>query len=68
MLLWLAGLASRELREPREVVAQFDRPYVTDATAFETAFGPFELTSYRESFATTLAWAHNASDATPAWR
>ena len=67
-MLWLAGLANRELREAREVVAQFDRPYITDATAFETAFGPFEPTPHRESLATTLAWAHDASDATPAWR
>jgi nucleoside-diphosphate-sugar epimerase len=67
-MLWLAGLVNRELREAREVVAQFDRPYITDPTAFEAAFGPFEPTPHHESLATTLAWAQSADDATPAWR
>jgi nucleoside-diphosphate-sugar epimerase len=67
-MLWLAGLVNRELREAREVVAQFDRPYVTDSGAFEAAFGGFTATPHREALASTLAWASAADDAAPAWR
>ena len=54
-MLWLAGLANRQLREAREVVAQFDRPYVTRADDFEAAFGPIELTPHDQAIAATLA-------------
>ena len=67
-MLWLVGLFNRDLREAREVVAQFDRPYVTDATAFEAAFGPFEATPHDEALAMTVAWARGLNDATPARR
>ncbi len=67
-MLALAGLVNRELREAKEVVAQFDRPYVTDASAFEAAFGALEVTSHDEALAQTVAWARRDTDATPAWR
>jgi nucleoside-diphosphate-sugar epimerase len=67
-MLALAGLFNRELREAREVVAQFDRPYVTDAGAFEAAFGTIEATPHREALAETLTWAQGALDFEPAWR
>jgi nucleoside-diphosphate-sugar epimerase len=55
-MLWLVGLANAELREAREVVPQFDRPYVTDATAFEATFGPIAVTPHREALEATVAW------------
>jgi nucleoside-diphosphate-sugar epimerase len=57
LMLRLIGLVNRELREALEVVAQFDRPYVTDASAFEAAFGPIEVTDHREALAATAGWA-----------
>lgn len=60
-MLWLAGLWDAQLREAREVVPQFDRPYVTDATAFQGAFGPIETTPHADALAATVAWAHQAA-------
>lgn len=67
-MLALAGLFNRELREAREVVAQFDRPYVTDASAFETAFGRVEVTSHRDALEATVAWARDGATPSPAWQ
>ena len=55
-MLALAGLFNRELREAREVVPQFDRPYVTDASDFEERFGPVPVTEHRAGIAETVAW------------
>ena len=60
-MLWALGLFNAQLREAREVVAQFDRPYVTDASAFEAAFGPIEVTPHAEAIATTVAWRSEVS-------
>lgn len=54
-MLALLGLVNAELRESREVAEQFARPYVTDATAFTTTFGPVELTAHRDALAATVA-------------
>lgn len=54
-MLALAGLVNPELRELRELVGQWDRPYVTDASAFEAAFGPFAVTPHRVAIAATVA-------------
>jgi nucleoside-diphosphate-sugar epimerase len=56
-MLRMIGLVNRELKEALEVVGQFDRPYVTDASAFEATFGPLEVTDHREALAATVAWA-----------
>lgn len=55
-MLWVMGLFDAQLREAREVVPQFDRPYVTDASAFEAAFGPIEVTPHAQAVAATVAW------------
>jgi nucleoside-diphosphate-sugar epimerase len=57
LMLRMIGLVDRELKEAREVVGQFDRPYVTDASTFETTFGPVQLTDHRDALAATVAWA-----------
>jgi nucleoside-diphosphate-sugar epimerase len=54
-MLWVAGLVDVRLREAREVVAQFDRPYVVDASAFEAAFGPIETTPHEQALRATVA-------------
>lgn len=56
LLLRVAGLFVAQLREAREVVEQFDRPYTVDATAFETELGPVPTTPHREAVAETVAW------------
>lgn len=56
-MLRLAGLFDADLREAHELIGQFDRPYVTDATAFEQAFGPVELTPHAAALEVTLAAA-----------
>jgi nucleoside-diphosphate-sugar epimerase len=54
-MLRVLGLFDARLREARELVDQWDRPYVTDAGAFETTFGPVETTAHAEALAATLA-------------
>jgi len=55
-MLWAMGLFDAQLREAREVVPQFDRPYLIDASAFEAAFGAFEVTPHADAIAATVAW------------
>ncbi|MFO7959718.1 MAG: NAD-dependent epimerase/dehydratase family protein [Nitriliruptoraceae bacterium] len=62
-MLWAMGLFSSQLRETREVVPQFDRPYVVDASAFEATFGPIELTPHAEAIGATVAWLRAARPA-----
>ncbi len=59
-MLALAGLFNRELREARELTEQFVRPWVTDASAFEAAFGPFTPTPHEQAVAETVAAARRA--------
>jgi nucleoside-diphosphate-sugar epimerase len=54
-MLWTLGLFNGQMREAREVVAQFDRPYVTDASAFEATFGHLPVTDHAQALAATVA-------------
>jgi nucleoside-diphosphate-sugar epimerase len=54
-MLTVAGLFDARLREARELVDQWDRPYVTDASEFETTFGSIETTDHRTAIARTIA-------------
>lgn len=54
-MLWLAGLVDAQLREAREQVAQFDRPYVALGEDFEAAFGPLRTTPHEVAVAETVA-------------
>ncbi len=65
-LLWLAGLADAQLREAREIVAQFDRPYVTRADGFEAAFGPVATTPHEQAIAETVAYFRAGRRVAPA--
>ncbi len=44
------------IREVDVVLYQWTQPFVSDWSAFETAFGPFERTPLDEAIATTLDW------------
>jgi nucleoside-diphosphate-sugar epimerase len=56
MALRLAGLFVPMVREVRVVLYQWMEPFVSDWSAFEAAFGPFERTPLDEALATTIAW------------
>ncbi len=64
-MLWMIGLFNPQLREAREVVPQFDRPYTVDASAFEAAFGAVELTPHGEAVAATVAWYRDHASVSP---
>ena len=55
-MLRLGGLFDPMVRESRSVVVQYDRPWVTDAAAFEAAFGTVEVTPHARAVAETVAW------------
>lgn len=53
-MLTLAGLFSRDVREVREVLYQFEGPFVVDASKFERTFGG-HVTPHREAIRETVA-------------
>jgi hypothetical protein len=55
-MLTLAGLFKPQIRELRELAEQWDRPYTTDASAFQVAFGAPELTPHERAVPYTVAW------------
>ena len=54
-MLRVGGLRDPNVRELRELVEQWDRPYTIDASAFTEAFGPFEPTPHPDAVARTVA-------------
>ncbi len=62
-MLWAAGLVDPQLREAREQVAQFDRPYETRALDFEAAFGHHQVTPHPDAMTASLAARAGAQDA-----
>jgi nucleoside-diphosphate-sugar epimerase len=54
--LRLLGLFMPPLREIAVVLYQWQEPWISDWSAFEAAFGPFERTPLDEAIATTLDW------------
>jgi nucleoside-diphosphate-sugar epimerase len=50
----LLGLFVPALRELPELVYQYERPFVSDASKFEGAFGPFAVTPHEGALRTTL--------------
>lgn len=56
LTLRLAGMVDARARESTEMLYQWDRPFVLNATKFERTFAPFEVTPHREAVAATVAW------------
>jgi nucleoside-diphosphate-sugar epimerase len=52
----LLGLVMPVMREIGVVLYQWNEPWISDWSAFETAFGPFERTPLDQAIATTLDW------------
>ena len=55
-MIRIAGVFKPLLRELSETLYQFERPFVSDASKFQRAFGPFEPTPHPEAVARTVAW------------
>jgi nucleoside-diphosphate-sugar epimerase len=55
-MLRIAGLFRPFLRELDETLYQFERPFVSDASRFQGAFGPFEPTPHPEAVRRTVDW------------
>jgi nucleoside-diphosphate-sugar epimerase len=55
-MIRLAGLFNPFLRELNETLYQFEQPFVSDASKFQRAFGPFEPTPYPEAVRRTVDW------------
>ena len=55
-MIRMAGLFNPFLRELNETMYQFERPFVSDPSKFQGAFGPFEPTPHPEAVRRTVAW------------
>lgn len=56
LALRLAGLLDPRARESAEMLYQWERPFVLDASKFQRAFGPLEPTPHPQAVAATVAW------------
>ena len=56
LALRTAGLFDPRARETTEMLYQWERPLVLDASKFQRAFGPLEPTPHPQAVATTVAW------------
>ncbi|MDP9050681.1 MAG: NAD-dependent epimerase/dehydratase family protein [Acidobacteriota bacterium] len=61
-MLWLAGLFNFQVRESREMLYQYDSPYVFDSSKFEREFG-FAGTPYVDGIRATAASMKSSSAA-----
>jgi nucleoside-diphosphate-sugar epimerase len=52
----IGGLFNPLLRELNETLYQFERPFVSDASKFQAAYGPFEPTPHRAAASLTVDW------------
>jgi len=52
----LLGLFNPVVRELNETMYQFERPFVSDATKFQTTFGAFEPTPHPDAVRRTVTW------------
>jgi nucleoside-diphosphate-sugar epimerase len=55
-MIRIAGLFNPLVRELNETLYQFERPFVSDASKFQRAFGPFEPTPHPEAVNRTVEW------------
>ena len=55
-MIRLVGVFNPLVRELNETLYQFERPFVSDASKFQGAFGPFEPTPHQEAVQRTVDW------------
>lgn len=63
--LRIAGLFDARARESREMLYQWDRPFVLDASKFQQVFGPYEPTPPQQAVAATVAWFADVAGGEP---
>jgi nucleoside-diphosphate-sugar epimerase len=56
LALRIAGVVDPRARESAEMLYQWERPFVLDASKFQRAFGPLEPTPHQQAVAATVAW------------
>jgi nucleoside-diphosphate-sugar epimerase len=56
LALRTAGVFDPRARESAELLYQWQRPFVLDASKFQRAFGPFQPTPHQQAVAATVAW------------
>ena len=60
ILIDVAGIFVREIREVKEQMYEFNEPYILDSSKFQGAFGPFAATPHKEAIKATLDWYRSA--------
>ena len=55
------GIFVPTLREYPELLYQWNSPFVSDASRFQEAFGPFAVTPFEEAIAETVTWFRAAT-------
>jgi nucleoside-diphosphate-sugar epimerase len=65
LALRVAGVFDPGARETIEMLYQWERPFVLDASKFQRAFGPLEPTPHQQAVATTVAWFRERAGRTP---
>jgi hypothetical protein len=55
-MIRIAGLFNPLVRELNETLYQFERPFVSDASKFQCAFGPLKPTPHAEAVNRTVEW------------
>jgi nucleoside-diphosphate-sugar epimerase len=55
-MIRLVGVFNPLVRELNETLYQYERPFVSDASKFQSAFGPFEPTPHRDAVRRTVGW------------
>ena len=55
-MMLLGGLFSSQVREVREMLYQFEAPFVLDSSKYARVFGDVEPTPYREGISRTVRW------------
>jgi nucleoside-diphosphate-sugar epimerase len=55
-MIRLVGVFNPLVRELNETLYQFERPFVSDASKFQGAFGPFKPTPHRDAVQRTVEW------------
>jgi nucleoside-diphosphate-sugar epimerase len=55
-MIRIAGLFNPLVRELNETLYQFERPFVSDASKFQRAFGPLQPTPHAEAVNHTVEW------------
>jgi nucleoside-diphosphate-sugar epimerase len=56
LMIRTVGVFNPLVRELNETLYQFERPFVSDASKFQSTFGPFEPTPHPEAVRRTVAW------------